>query len=147
MPTENEKKPPADEVPVERMVRRPNPTRAEFEAWFRAPARGLDRDGDGYRLMGAQTAWQGWKAGMAALADTVQPAAWVFEWGAIDLPRGDPSRITCMSAHPTEAEALAQADGCDFKWRVYPAYCIGDGRTPNAVLTGPGNGECRDGSG
>ena len=95
--------------------------------------RSLDRDGDGYRLMGAQTAWQGWKAGMAALANTVQPAAWVFEWGAIDLPRGDPSRITCMSAHPTEAEALAQADGCDFNWQVYPAYCIGDSRTPNVI--------------
>ena len=128
---------PAVGGPVERMVRRPNPTRAEFEAWFGAPERGLDRDGDGYRLMSAQTSWRAWKAGMAALADTVQPAAWVFEWGAVDLPRGDPSRITCMSAHPTEAAALAQADGCEFNWQVYPAYCIGDGRTPNVNSATP----------
>ena len=41
------------------------PGRAEFEAWFGAPARGLDRLGDGYRLSSANAAWQAWQAATA----------------------------------------------------------------------------------
>lgn len=41
------------------------PGRAEFELWFGAPGRGLDRDGDGYRLMSARSAWLAWSAATA----------------------------------------------------------------------------------
>lgn len=129
-PSNSDESRPAVGGPVQRQVRRPNPTRSDFEAWA-AKRWGVDAH---RHTSGTCGEWDAWKGGMAALADTVQPAAWVFEWGAIDLPRGDPSRITCMSAHPTEAEALAQADGCECNWQVYPAYCIGDGRTPNVEI-------------
>ncbi len=73
----------------------------------------------------------GFHAGVKYLADLAQPAAWVLEWGAISLPSGDSARITAMSAHRTEAEAIAEGETCDFNWQVFPAYCIGSGKPPN----------------
>lgn len=43
------------------------PERADFEAWFGAPARGLDRLGEGYKLSSAHQAWRAWQAGQDAL--------------------------------------------------------------------------------
>jgi hypothetical protein len=41
-----------------------------------------------------------------------QPEVWIVEWGAISLPLGHPSRITCMTACHTEAEARAELADC-----------------------------------
>lgn len=46
--------------------------------------------------------------------------AYVVEWGAISLPLGHPSRVTCMEVHDTAAEAAAAALACEFDARVFP---------------------------
>jgi hypothetical protein len=46
--------------------------------------------------------------------------AYVVEWGAISLPLGHPSRVTCMEVHHSFSEAAAAADACEFDARVFP---------------------------
>lgn len=46
--------------------------------------------------------------------------AYVVEWGAISLPLGHPSRVTCMEVHGSFPEAAAAAAACDFDARVFP---------------------------
>ena len=46
--------------------------------------------------------------------------AYVVEWGAISLPLGHPSRITCMDVYLTLADAEAAAEAADFDCRVFP---------------------------
>ena len=115
------------------------PARVVFERWLteKYPGTALDRDEWNdwqYKAFDVRVAWDAWRAGRAHLIDTQEPAAWVFEWGAVALPHGHPSRITCMSAHPTKAEALALAESPDyneFNYLVYPAYCVDESGPPN----------------
>ena len=44
-------------------------------------------------------------AGASPVDQPVRPHAWIVEWGAVSLPLGDPSRVTCKSVHETRAEA------------------------------------------
>jgi uncharacterized protein YcbX len=71
--------------------------RASFEHWYsdggQSP-KAVERDGEGYKLMGAQAAWNAWKACYAALDVTGRPS-------------GPPSR-DLDSAVPAQAE---QAEG------------------------------------
>jgi hypothetical protein len=46
--------------------------------------------------------------------------AYVVEWGAISLPIGHPSRVTCMEVHDTFSEAAEAAEACEFDARVFP---------------------------
>ena len=94
----------------------------------------LVRDGEGYADWDASSAYRWWRLGVAHLIDLVPAASWVCEWGAVSLPVGDPSRITAMSAHATEAEALAHGEASGFDWQVYPAYCVAGSK--NKVLAG-----------
>ena len=110
--------------------------RAAFEAWARQSCANLAKcDADGpYASSAVALAWKAWQAGRKHLIDIEEPAAWVFEWGAVALPHGHPSRITCMSARATEAEALAlgaSSDYSDFNWQVFPAYCVDERKPPN----------------
>jgi hypothetical protein len=46
--------------------------------------------------------------------------AYVMEYGAISLPLGHPSRVTCSEVHGKFSEAAAAAAACEFDARVYP---------------------------
>jgi hypothetical protein len=48
--------------------------------------------------------------------------AWVVEWGAIDLPLGHPSRITCLSIYHDEHDAACALydAGKEFNARMWP---------------------------
>lgn len=69
--------------------------------------------------------------------------AYVVEWGAISLPLGHQSRLTCMEVHRTFAAAAAAAEACEFDARVFP-ITVPDpadepGFTPLARVPGTSN--------
>lgn len=51
-----------------------------------------------------------------------EPVAWAMEWGAVSLPAGHVSRITCIEAHESEAEAQEAAEKSGFDSRVFSLY-------------------------
>ena len=66
----------------------------------------------------------------AALAQPdAQPVGWAVEFGAVSLPHGHPSRITCMSFYKTEAEAMVAASAMEFDNTVLRLYA---GAAPKA---------------
>jgi hypothetical protein len=50
---------------------------------------------------------------------TKNDTAYVLEWGAISLPLGHPSRVTCMEVHSTFSEAADAAEDCEFDARIF----------------------------
>jgi hypothetical protein len=78
---------------------------------------------------------------------------WVHEWGAIGLPLGHPSRVTCFLAFNTLAEAIANAEGCEFNDRILPVfqpvfYDTGEFPAPRSGLNVPptvGSGSATEG--
>jgi RNA polymerase-binding transcription factor DksA len=47
---------------------------------------------------------------------------WLLEWGAISLPMGHESRITCTEVHPTKEAAERAAEGLEFDHRIVPDH-------------------------
>lgn len=44
---------------------------------------------------------------------------WIVEYGAIALPIGHPSRLTCFECHETEEAARAAIDAMEFDARMF----------------------------
>lgn len=71
---------------------------------------------------------------LAAKIDS-PPLLWIMEWGAVSLPAGHPSRVTCYAGYRTEAEAREESAKCDFDSRVYPVGPFLDPRQPQLGMT------------
>jgi len=57
-------------------------------------------------------------------APAIVPTIWILEWGAIDLPHGHPSRVTCMTGFYSQFEALSEQKDCEFSSHIFPAAAL-----------------------
>lgn len=57
-----------------------------------------------------------------ASSETSGVLCWIIEYGAIGLPLGHPSRLTCFYASHSLDEVIKTAEECDFNHRIFPVF-------------------------
>jgi len=63
----------------------------------------------------------------AAIAQAAEPVAWAVEYGAVNLPIGDPARLTAWHVFASKDVAESYADRTDYETRILPVCATQDG--------------------
>jgi hypothetical protein len=99
--------------------------REAFEKWYRSKCGtgiALERIGKEYLFADVSCSWTAWqaRAGLQAAPQVPTRTIWILEYGPVSLPLGDPSRVTCLEAFDTEAEARESATKCEYAHAIFP---------------------------